>query len=594
MESREESELATMDPPDAAPDFGEVEQLFRAASPQFLERLRHLTVPSQVARFADGWCADDRAWARLQIFAYLDLPLATDGHQPLLKRLFRQAEKNGDWELLCAFLVAFDRLITHVPRPTAKGDVRLAALRNVIPSFRRKHADDAWHDHRRKTPLPHKGRLFSYRTRYYLRRRAWRRLRDLARRDPQHYLTAAAAVLMRYTDQDLKSGECILDRWGLMQIAYRGSPRLAFTANRVHLRPGFRLAELRPDPAFPHVWQTSAAADVLLRLTLDAGSHLVRFWSSQVLRQWHGDWLRTLSPAFWLPLLDHRHQLVRDLAFEVMQTSESWRTLPLDECLPLVETRYSAARRFVVRWLAERAASAPPTRTDALALAKAAPRTLAEIGFRALQELHGHEPLSDHDLASLVAVRCRRLAGDTAAWALESLRNREPQSILPFFNHSHAEVRRAACAWWQKYNPDEIDVRLWEALCGSVHADVQRNLIVWLARHSGDSMLGSVRPVPTPLLPGAMRLWVAVLSSPATNVRTFTQTLDQSSMAAMADASLAEQLLPTLVGLIRKKSRSLWEPALVATVRLAKGNASFRDLLSEQLPELQWEEACLE
>src|SRR5690348_12829204 len=85
-----------------------VEECFATQDAGFLDALRQVDSPKLLAAFADRWKRDPRPWAREQIFAYLDLPLNCPGHQPVVKRLFKDAEERKDDELMGAFLVAFD------------------------------------------------------------------------------------------------------------------------------------------------------------------------------------------------------------------------------------------------------------------------------------------------------------------------------------------------------------------------------------------------------------------------------------------------------------------------------------------------------
>ncbi len=585
-----------MDAADPRDVLAEVERLFEAASPDFLDSLRQLTDAALVARLADRWARDRRDWARLQLLAYLEGPLDTDGHQPLIKRLYRRAESNRDLEVVAAFLVAFDRLVTHVRRGEESGAPRLSALKNAIPSFRRKRArDDGWHDHRRKAPLPHRARLFSYRTRYYLRRRAWRFLRQTARQQPRQYPAAAAAVLLRYTDHDLQSGEAVLDRWGLMQIAFRQHPILSFGANRVQLRPNRRLAVLTPAPSFRPLWQTPAAADGLLRLAVDARSHLVRRWAVQLLHELHASWLRSLSPLTWLPLLEHPLPAIRELALELLQASDSLRSLPIDECLPLAETSHPAARRFAVNLIADRAQGSNLPASEAVALACSRSFLLAGLGWQSLRDRHAIAPLDTDTLASLANARCHRLAGPLATWALELAGDRATPTALGFFRGNLPPMRRAACAWWQQHAASEVNAEpwtgLWSELCAVPHRDVQASLVRWLGRQLGDSSLGSTRDLPPHWASGAARLWQAVLSSPATSARTLHRACDQVATASHSDPQLGARLLPLLATQLQQGRGSARQAALAAMVRLAAVNNGLRQAVLAQLPELDLEPA---
>src|SRR5262245_51231889 len=88
-----------------------VDESFASGDDRFIEHLRAVTQPKYLAGLADRWKKDPRPWAREQVLRYLEFPMDRPGHQPVVKRLFKQAEANKDDELMAAFLVAFDRLV---------------------------------------------------------------------------------------------------------------------------------------------------------------------------------------------------------------------------------------------------------------------------------------------------------------------------------------------------------------------------------------------------------------------------------------------------------------------------------------------------
>ena len=139
---------------------------------------------------ADKWKKAPRPWARKQILAYLAQPLNCPGHQPVVKHLFKYAEEHQDHELMAAFLVAFDRQVRRERRTTRRWDFR---------------SRDAYDEEKLVTARD--ARLFKYRTRYYLRRRAWRYFRRLGHRDPAAYVTAIINPLAAFEDRDLQLGD---------------------------------------------------------------------------------------------------------------------------------------------------------------------------------------------------------------------------------------------------------------------------------------------------------------------------------------------------------------------------------------------------
>src|SRR5690606_31999858 len=79
---------------------------------------------------------------------------------------------------------------------------------------------------------------FSYATRYYLQRRAWRYFRRLAYRDRVRYLNSVVHLLARYQDDHFTRPEHLLDSWTLLQGAFRHHPALEFGRERIRLAEG--------------------------------------------------------------------------------------------------------------------------------------------------------------------------------------------------------------------------------------------------------------------------------------------------------------------------------------------------------------------
>ncbi|HEU0011933.1 MAG TPA: hypothetical protein VFT34_19120, partial [Verrucomicrobiae bacterium] len=233
------------------------EEYFATENDRFVDALRTVRQPRALAAFADRWKKDPRPWARGQILLYLQHPLNSPGHQPVVKRLFKQAEVAGDHELMAAFLVAFDRQVRRQirTRPRWDSDTRtvlqeehLETPRDVIPLKAERSAVNPMTGDRITIAIrgSREARLFRYRTRYYLRRRAWRYFRQLGYRDPGTYQAALARALAAYQDADLERGENILDSWGLMHACFAGHDALKFGATYIQLKDGRSLGELTP------------------------------------------------------------------------------------------------------------------------------------------------------------------------------------------------------------------------------------------------------------------------------------------------------------------------------------------------------------
>src|SRR4051812_31636842 len=104
----------------AAGSWSLAEELFAHGDAGFVDELRCVHDAGRLGDFAARWLADPRPFARAALFDYLSRPLNGYRHEPLVKRLFKLAEKAGDDELMGAFLVAFDRSFRRVRRTVTR------------------------------------------------------------------------------------------------------------------------------------------------------------------------------------------------------------------------------------------------------------------------------------------------------------------------------------------------------------------------------------------------------------------------------------------------------------------------------------------
>lgn len=189
------------------PDFSAAWQAartqFAAAEARFVDTLRGIADPDELGAFAREWYADPRPDARLLLHRYLSYPLNALRHEPLVKRLFKLAATSGDAETMAHFLVALDRTVRRRMKTKKKytyentrgwgREVRVTEESVPVEVFNPTPKDD-WvvqqlHDpryaewHRRRLKLDD-CRLFSGKTRNYLRRRAWRFFRKIDQVQP--------------------------------------------------------------------------------------------------------------------------------------------------------------------------------------------------------------------------------------------------------------------------------------------------------------------------------------------------------------------------------------------------------------------------
>ena len=277
-----------------------VEEYFEAEDERFLAALRSQYPPAALAAFTDRWKKDPRPWARRQIFLYLSMPLDVPAHHPVVKRLFKHAEQTGDHELMGAFLHVFDCLVRKYrkklkrytwDRQTRRSEVTedevLKIPQNVLAPWKvheyrnpRTGQKLEYTDHRAQARGG--ALLFSYATRKYLRRRAWRYFRHLAHCDPPQYLLAITAALGRDDDKELARGEDLLESWGLMHVCFHGHDALEFKPHGIRLRQGRSLSELSPAPYRSEIFYTETGFEAFLHLLHSASSRCVRSWSCAI------------------------------------------------------------------------------------------------------------------------------------------------------------------------------------------------------------------------------------------------------------------------------------------------------------------------
>ncbi len=166
-----------------------IDEYFDAADERFVDELLTSQSGKKLGSFAPRWYRDGRPFARRALLRYIDDGCDRPHHRPMVKALFKLAEKAGDDEAMGHFLVAFDHLVrrklapTYTWNPTGRTYDTVMVLRPdaKVPGLLGSQENRA----------PH----FSRRTRLYLCRRAFRYFRVIARTDEVRYGKAIRAAL---------------------------------------------------------------------------------------------------------------------------------------------------------------------------------------------------------------------------------------------------------------------------------------------------------------------------------------------------------------------------------------------------------------
>jgi hypothetical protein len=556
-----------------------VEEYFATECSSFLEALRKVTQPKALAGFADRWKKDPRPWAREQLLAYLGQPLNCPGHQPVVKHLFKYAEETGDHEVMVAFLVAFDRLVRREIRTkrhwdfrarTSYEEERLVTLRDVIPPDVVRWSE--------------KGRLFKYRTRYYLRRRAWRYFRRLGHREPMKYVPAILNALARYEDADLQKGENILDSWALMHACFAESDALDFGATHVQLKEGRTLGELTPAPAFPDAWKKAESAPMVLALAVRARSRLVRLWAMQHFQREHINHAISLNDI--LSLLEHDEADVQQFGAKLLESSGVLATLPISSWLRLLQTKNEEALQRICDAFAKHVSADRLELAQCVELACVRPVPVARLGQKYLQGRTITSPAEREQIAMLSNAKCSAIAGELTAWALKFLGAKENYScdqVVRFFDSNQDKSRVAAWNWMTAdSSPALSNPGLWSRLAETPHDDLRLRVIDYLQRQTK--------------LPGVdgnlENIWRSVLLGVHRGGRQKAKAVSQISQAIVEHPERVDTLLPVLAVAVRSVRGPESRAGLAAVVSLTEGRPELAEAVRRHLPEMKFAEVA--
>lgn len=571
------------------------EEYFASEHPAFLESLRQVHQLKALAALADRWKKDPRPWAREQILAYLALPLNCPGHQPIVKRLFKQAEESKDHELMAAFLVAFDCLVRREIRTKRKWDFqartaieeeRLVTPRDVIPLKLARVARNPMTGEIISFGLrtPKQAKLFKYRTRYYLRRRAWRYFRWLGYRDPGAYLRAIGRMLGAYADADLQRGENILDSWGLLHACFGEHDALEFGATHVQLKEGRTLGELTPAPRFADAWKKSEAAPLLLALAVQARSRLVRLWAMQLFQREHASFAVPLETI--LTLLEHDEADVQQFGAKLLESSAALATLPVASWLKLLQTKNAEALQRICDAFAKHVSGNRLNLAQCVELACVRSVPVARLGQRYLTTRVISSPGDREQISALANAKCSAVAGELTIWALAILGTKENylcDQVIRFFDGGLEETRAGAWAWLVADSPALTDAVLWSRLAETPYDDLRLCVVDFLQEKT--------------TLPGTdaaqlENLWRTVLLGVHRGGRQKAKAVQQIAQAIVANPAQVESLLPVLAVAVRSVRGPEARAGLAAIVGLVTAQPQLAGAVQRHLPEMKFAEVA--
>lgn len=566
------------------------EEYFSSQHDGFVAALRNASNSKSLASFTDRWKNDPRPWARQQMLEYLKQPLNCQGHQPVVKRLFKQAEGREDHELMAAFLVSFDLLVRRRIktvwrwernfRSSYEEDV-LSTPRDVMPlSSDKRGYNPATGERMASSPnIPRGAKLFKYKTRYYLRRRAWRYFRYLGHQQPAAYVAAILPSLERYTDDDLRLGENILDNWGLLHICYGEHEALEFGKSHVRLKEGQTLNNLTPAPSFPELWKQPAVAAALFALISRAPSRFVRTWAIELLQRDHSAFIPACDEL--LKLLEHEDMEMQQFGAQLLQSAPWLGTLPVADWMKLLQTRNEEALQRVCDIFLKQVTPDRFNLEQTIGLACFQPVPVARVGQKFLTSRKIVTAGERAALLALTEAKCPAVAGELATWALGIIgtkANYNGDQIIRFFDTIRKEVRQAAWAWLVADSAGLNDSVLWSRLIETPFDDLRLSIIDHLQR---------LDKLPVSDANSLDHVWRSVLLGVHRGGRQKSKAVKQIAKVIQSEPVRAETLLPVLAVAVRSVRGPEARAGLAAIASVIELRPELTSMVRKHLPELK-------
>jgi hypothetical protein len=582
-----------------------IEEYFASQDERFLTALCQFEDWKPLGAFAPRWIADHRPWARAQLFEYLSRPLNHRGHQSLVKRLFKTAEEKQDDELMAAFLVAFDRFVRHKRRTRWNYDWQtrrsqqseeLSLKYPATPPAQPQQFTNSFTRERYTYQAPNRPnqRLYKHKTRYYLRRRAWRYFRWMAYKRPDDYCKAITQALIAYRDEDLAHAEDLFDSWGLMRACYGESKQIEHSTAHHWLAEGVSMGELRPAPFRSKHWKNEAGYHRLITLLQSAQSRFVRLWAMQLLDAAHADRLATSGASLLLGLISHSDEEISSFAAKHLQNSPHLQNLPLDDWLKMLQSPHHATLSFVCDAMQKHVRADRLSLAECIRLACAAPVPVSKLGLAWLKTRTIAAPADRALLTKCGQTQCAATAGELAAWALShftslhfnSPANYDREVVTALLDSQHKEARAVAIEWLTAPDsPGGGDSATWARLVETPYDDVRFPLLAALERKSAGESNGQAGISVDAIAP----VWSTVLLGVHRGGRAKLKAISQLKHALLKSPDRLPQLLPVL----RAAARSVRKPesaaALAAICELAVEQPQSAGTIYGELPEIAWQ-----
>lgn len=545
----------------------------------FLDTIRGMIAPKLLAGIAEKWKNDPRPWARQMIQRYLALPFDKQGHQVVVKRLFKAAEARGDDAVMGVCLHAFDRLVRRVRGKDYQWDrvARSMIESEVLRTPRNNLLGQSKHLSPKKAATL---RLFKYRTRYYLQRRVWRYFRKLGFNDAARYLAGIVPALVAFEDADLAAGEHLIDSWCLMHALHGESEAVEFSHLRASLKEGRTLSDLRPEPAFSRHWRTPDGVAAALELILAAKSRLVRTWALA----WHAELVKTVphTPAadVLTRMLAHSDDEVQSYGAKLLAECPDAANWPLETWLQLLKCENPQVAQLLCDAMLKHVREDRLSLAQRVEIASAKATPIARLGLRYLEKTPPRDEGERDTLAALWRAQCLGIGGEIARWVLGQIATAEHYRMprtCRFFDSANAGIREGAWAWMEQENsPGWADAALWSRLAETPYPDLRTRMIDALTIRAEKPPVSTADLAP---------VWTSVLLDVHRGGRQKLKALRQIADALAATPD--EKLLPVLVATVRSIRGPEARAALAAVMALLSHRPELEAAVTTALPELK-------
>jgi hypothetical protein len=567
-------------------------RLFQSGSPEFVEAIRQRVNAVALAPFAETWYTDQRIEARRLLFAYLERPLNSARHEPLVKRLFKFADNAGDDAVMARFLVALDRTIRRKRGTASQWNYETRSYEQIeiiaIPADTTLSRDDRfvggpWFAQNREKFTQGKF-LFSVPTRQYLRRRAWRYFRKLGKKHPDRYVPAVCTALKFYTDADVPDGLALLDNWGLCHILFHHSPTLESTPRGWYVAENALLPQLQPDPIYRKLWLKSP--EPIFDLLVSAKCRPVSLWAAKMLRRHFPDRLGKVTTAELLQWLVADNSVLNELAVELLERAGGLEKIPVEQWLKLTETARPDLMDRICEMIIRVVKPEQVTFTNAVRLAMQRPVPLARLG-RAF--LTGKKPMSEDELQALFGLReaeAEPLRADLVKWACGVLAERpdfRPLWVLEFLDSRHEDVREIGWEWLQSDARAREDVQVWQRLLESPYDNIRLRLVGMLEDRAKER--DGLAKFPAERV---RFLWASVLLNIHRGARAKPFVVRQVMDRLAANPDEAGELLPIVAVALRSVRGPEFRAGLAGVTTFVEKNPTRRELVEAVFPELKW------